>query len=87
MKKHRHTLAVEKIAEHLSLSNDEVEKIIGKEKVRVFSKSYEKQALLFLLGAAFLVLATSLPNQFVSDDIPAILGNPLITSWSNVTVR
>lgn len=32
------------------------------------------------------MLATSLPNQFVSDDIPAILSNLLITSWSNVTV-
>lgn len=53
LKKHKHTLAVEKIAEHLSLSNDEVEKIIGKEKVRIFSKSYEKQALMFLLGVAF----------------------------------
>lgn len=87
LKKHKHKLGVEEIAEHLSLSNDEVKKIIGIKEVRVFSKSYEKHALMVLLGVAFLVLATSLPNQFVSDDVPAILNNPLITSWSNVTVR
>lgn len=39
----------------------------------------KKQIFLILAGLCFLVYANSLNNAFVSDDIPAILQNPLIS--------
>lgn len=86
-KKHKHKLGAEEIAHHLNLSRREIDKLLGTKEAVTEPLVYEKYALAALLGVAFLVLATSWPNQFVSDDIPAILNNPLITSWSNVTLR
>ncbi|MDD4980945.1 MAG: tetratricopeptide repeat protein [Candidatus Omnitrophica bacterium] len=43
----------------------------------------KKYTYLILAGLCFLVYANSLPNAFVSDDIPAILENPYIISMRN----
>lgn len=85
LKKHKHKLGVKEIANYLDLSEGEARRVLGLDEAPLVSRGYEKSALIGLLVVAFLVLATSLPNQFVSDDISAILANPLITSWSKVT--
>ena len=57
------------------------EKSIAEPKATTAAK-FEAPILWGLLTVALLIWLTSLPNKFVSDDIPTILDNAKVGIWS-----
>jgi len=84
-KKHKYKLGAVEIADHLEISVSEARDLLGIKEEMFVPQSYEVQILGVVLVMAFLVLSTSLGNAFVSDDIPAILNNPQLGTWSLAT--
>ncbi len=87
LKKNKHKLSVDSIAKYLGKSPEETKKILGIKQHTEVSGTNEKYILIALLAFVFIVFATSLRNEFLSDDIPAILNNPIIKTWGFVTAN
>lgn len=85
LKKHKRKLGAEEIAKELGITIAEAERVVGKKPEVETVPAVESYVLIAVLCLAFFVLATSLGNDFLSDDIAAIPQNPLIHSWSHVT--
>lgn len=84
LKKNKRKKNLPEISQYLELSPEETKKLLGIREQANTSQAHEKYILIALLFVAFLIFATSLPNQFLSDDFAGIPQNPLISQWTHV---